>query len=64
MVFQLVYFLSRPVEIVSYVGYLLFELDKRVAFYSPVGTNSTSNSWLQLGHFAGMAGMSASLILL
>jgi len=60
--FQLQYFLARPVEIIGYIGYLLPELVERVARYSPDGTNSTSNSWLQLGHCAGMVTCSASLM--
>lgn len=43
VMFQLKYFLARPVEIIGNIGYLLPELVERVARYSPDGTNSTSN---------------------
>src|SRR4051794_39902712 len=48
-VLQLQYLLIGPVEIVGYIGYLFSELVERVARYSPDGTSSTSNTWLQLG---------------
>src|SRR5438105_654144 len=61
-VLQLHYLLHGPMAIVGYLGYLFLELVGRVACYSPEGTSSTSNWWLQLGHCAGMVTCSASLI--
>jgi hypothetical protein len=62
MVFQLQYFLAGPVKLIGYIGYLLPELVERVAYYSPDGTSSTSNSWLQLGHCVGIVTCSASFM--
>jgi len=62
VVFQLQYLLARPMEIIGYIGYLFPELVERVACYSPDGTNSTSNWWLQLGQCAGIVTFSASFI--
>lgn len=61
-VLQLEYLFQGPVKIVGYVGYLFPELVRRVAAYSPDGTSSTSNWWLQLGHTAGIVAYSDSLI--